>query len=315
MRISKDGATIGDYIIDRVPEYDERIKGMYKPPRLKKTITFLPKFEEREWEKPCQYGSHQITGIASITNEERDSILFKSENNKAIYDILFLYDFFIGGAACLEEDIDRFNHRTRAGVTFEKYLEKNNINVSYLISDSLVEINKDGWKNGEKDKEILAFNFLLDAREPKSLNLQFIEEWTCLALLCSAILGNNIESKHGNKIFDGYVNEIEEIEKTNFKLCLQVIRNKYIHDGSCSLSSFKKEIEAFRDPPICKSFKDSLNNILKTETDFDIFKTNSWGVMDYFLSRIFANILNIDKKARMIDEYFFESVKEYFKHF
>ncbi len=313
MLVSENGAVIDNYIIKRIPEYNESIKGMYKPPRLRKTTTFLPKFEEREWEEPCQYGSHQITGIATVKNEERDSMLLKGGKTKAIYDILFLYNFFTGGAACLEKDIDRFGHRTRRGTTFEKYFENNNIDVSCLIFDSLVEINKNEWKAGRKDREILAFNFLLDAREPKSFNLQFIEEWICLALLCSAILENNIESEHG--IFDDYAKEIEQIKKINFKLCLQAIRNKYVHDGSCSLSLFSREIEGFGNPPICKSFKDALNNILKTERDFDGFKVDSWLVMDYFLSRIFANIFNVEEKTNSIDEDIFREVKNYFNRY
>lgn len=309
MLIQEQAAIVGDYTIKRVPEYDERKEGMYKPAKLRKTITLMPRLEEKEWEESCQYGSHQVTGIAFVINEEKDSVLF--ENSKAICDILFLYNFFTGGSACLQKDIDRFSHRAKTGTNFLKYLEEKNINVTSLILDSLNEINKNEWKSDKRDREILAFHFLSDAREPKSLNLHFIEEWICLAILCPAILGDDIENKKGNKIFDEYVKEIDKTKKNNFKLYLQAMRNNYVHYGRCSLDLFKDRIGNFSNPSADKT---CLNSI-QTEGDFDGFKVDTWYVLDYSLSIIFSNIFNIEHKTGIIDKEAFKEVEGYFNKY
>jgi hypothetical protein len=81
------------------------------------------------------------------------------------------------------------------------------------------------------------------------------------------------------------------------------------------LSLFRETIEEFKSPPIYECFKNSLKDILKTEKDFDDFKTTSWVVMDYFLSRIFANIFNVEDKTNVLDENVFEEVKDYFNKY
>lgn len=302
MRVEKDGAKIGGYIIKRVAEYEERIKHFYKSNKLRhhcKWDFVKGAFEEREWEEPAQYGSHQVTAVATPVGEENNSVF--SENKKGIYDICLLYNFFTGQNACLEEDIYRFTHRNKMGTKLDK-----KYNVSRMVLGALEEIYKEEWRTDKKDKEILSFLFLLDGRDPKGLQIRFIEEWVCLEIL----------GIHGERtqLFDVFKEKIKLFNEIDFKYCLKIFRNNYVHDGKCNLHLFKKGLNYYikkKNPiPISNKFKKFINFV--KEKDFGQFRINTWGAMDYLLSCVFIKIFGIGDKIDEINKRDFEAVNEYF---
>jgi hypothetical protein len=266
--------------------------------------------KEEKLIEPMRYGSHQVTAVAIPVKEEKDSIFSKSR--KGIYDICLLYNFFTGQNACLEEDRDKFTHLNKSGIILVREPE---FTVEYLIAiaEALKRLEK--WNIEEKDKEILAFLFLLDARDSKGLQLHFIEEFVCFEILEPE--GRNIkhnchESNFRGKIFDEYnfQKEIKNFNKNDFKEIISVIRNLYVHKGKCVLSSFREEIiNRNQSSKKLKKYIDSME-----EKNFGQFKIDTWcPVMDYLLSRIFIEILGIADKVSKINKYYFKKVNNYFR--
>lgn len=300
MRVEKGGAEIGGYIIKRVPEYEERIRHLYKPNKLRHYCRwdFVKRtFEEKEWEEPVQYGSHKVTAVATPVGEEKNSVF--SKNKKGIYDICLLYNFFTGQNACSEEDIHRFTHRNKMGTKLD-----NKYNISRMISGALEEIYNEEWRTDKKDKEILSFLFLLDGRDPKGLQIRFIEEWMCLEIL--GIRGGRTQ------LFDVFKEKIKLFNEIDFKYCLKIIRNNYVHNGKCNLHLFKKELNNYikKKKPISNKFKKIINSM--SEKDFEQFRINTWGAMDYLLSCVFIKIFGMGDKIDEINKRDFEAVNEYF---
>lgn len=165
------------------------------------------------------------------------------------------------------------------------------------------ELNKPEWKNGNKDKQILAYLFFLDAKDHKKFQLSFLQFFTAFEIF-------EPRDQFNGAIFDMYniSRIIPKFVRIDFKEAISVIRNNYIHNGECSLDKFKNKIIARNQAtPAFTRFLDTL-----VESDFPAFKFDTGMVMDYILCRIFSKIFNIEDKIGNFNSYYFDEVKKYF---
>lgn len=316
LRVESEGASVGNYKFRRVDDYQERIGLLYSPERRTEKghkMTFGGNNKEQITEQtnhvrpdsivePMRYGSHQVTALASIDGEEKASVFSKGKT--AIYDILLLYSFLTGYNACLEGDIEGFSHLDKDGVSFGG-------DSTVAIDTALKELSKLEWTNGSKDKEILSFLFFLDAKDHKKFQISFIEYHTALEIL---ELGRSLNGA----IFDKY--KISEIilnfNKNDFTNTIKIIRNKYVHEGNCTLNVFKKGIEEKNkeikrnETPIADKLKGYLTNI--DDSGFGQFKIDTSVVMDYLLCQIYSQIFCIKKIVNDFNKYYLEQVQRYF---
>ena len=290
MLVSKNGARIGEYFIKRAPYYEKRINRLYKPKVEREIfkINFIEgKSDEKRWIEPVRYGTHQVTAIAIPVEEEKNSVF--SENKKRIYDICLLYNFFTGQNTCLKEDIWRFTHLKKEGTVLGKEVQ---LSVGYLINETLKVL--ESWDVAEKDKEILAFLFLLDARNPKPLQIRFVEEFMALEIL-------GINSSRSASLFAPFANGITYFNEVDFKYTLKIIRNKYVHEGKCSLLYFKNGMNNYKERiQFTYKFERFINSI--DDERFNEFKVETWIVMDYLLSCIFLKIFGKLRRIRKLLE-------------
>lgn len=295
IKICKDGWKIGNYEFVRAPNYENRLNECYRPEK-ETSSTHI----EAEWESaknarilrlkeisktvtPAYYGSHQITAIAKPVAQETNSV-FQTGKTK-IFDILLIYNFLTGLNTCLAEDMVKFTHKNKVGFSLEKQL------IQGLLNDALDEISKPEWQTDAKDKEILAFLFYLNAKDSNQQQIRFLQFFTCLDMYD----GRNFTGA----IFRlcGLLPEIQLSKMDDFVETLRIIRNKYVHEGSCSLATFKSGLVAKKQ--ISPAFKNDID-VLDEQKFFDL-KFGCSQVLDFYLFWFFCQIFTIankvDKKA------------------
>lgn len=308
--VQSGGGSIGDYKFKRADDYREKIKLLYKPERTKESLKIIfvnskKKTSEQTNDgyadivyEPMRYGSHQVTALATIDENKETSSVF-SNNKTTIYDILLLYNFFIGQNSCLEDDIEEFSHLAKRGVFLGEGCD---FTIAHIIDTALKELSKAEWINGSKNKEILSFLFFLDAKDHKKLQISLLESFTAFEILEPG-------EQFNGAIFDVYECDkyITEFKKGDFKEIIAILRNKNVHEGHCSLGEFKEEI-------LRRSTTNQLKNFvnLMKEIDFGQFKVDTWVVMDYLLCRIYSKIFCIEHIVRDFNRYYLKQVHSYF---
>ncbi len=310
--VDSKGGSIGDYIFKRVEDYDERIKHLYKSATITQSfrINFINNTKDtdkqmdaqpKEIYEPMRYGGHQVTAIAAIPDDKENPSVF-SVGKKAIYDALLLYNFLTGRNSCLEEDMEEFSHLDKNGVHLG---EECKYTTAFLISTILDELQKIEWHNGSKNKEVLSFLFLLDSKNPKALQISFLEKFSSCEIL------EPTEQFYG-AIFEVYkiADFIPNFTKGNFKEIISVIRNHYSHGGQCLVDGFKTEILKRGITTGCRNFINAIN-----AADFDQFKIDTWMVLDYIICIIFCEIFNTVDKVGNFNKYWCEQSISYFKRF
>ena len=251
-------------------------------------------------EKIAQKDKHQVTARATLRagrNKESESILF--EGGRSIYDVLFFYNFFARGVACLEEDRDRFNHyKVVEGIDFKGYSTQ-------CISEAIEFIQSDNWKEWNENK-IFAFHWFLSSRRFDSLQIMYFQKWVALDLLI------NGKGKKLKDYLKGVVKDATMVK--DIVKYWRFIRNGYVHKGRCDYENFIKELEESDR----KKFSDTLKNVFLTNIepiDFDDFKGDSLSVMDFILTIVFSKIFGLrDLEIRgRINGWYFRKISEFFK--
>lgn len=306
------GGSIGEYIFKRVDDYDERIRHCYKSATITQRfkINFInnPKdadeqldAQPKEIYEAMRYGSPQVTAIASIPDDKENPSVF-SLSKTAIYDALLLYNFLTGRNSCLEEDMEESSHLDKRGVHLGKECK---YTTAFLISAILDEFKKIEWHDNSKNKEVLSFLFLLDSKNPKALQISFLEKFSSCEIL-------EPTEQFNGAIFDSYriSDFIPNFTKGNFKEIISVIRNHYNHSGQCVLGDFKAEIFKRGITAGCINFITAID-----ETGFNQFKIDTWMVLDYILCMMFCKIFNAADKFGNFNKYWREQSISYFGGF
>lgn len=225
---------------------------------------------------------------------ERKSILSWGETE--VMDVLFLYNFFMRGNACREEDSAFFSRSISKGILLrnEKFYE--------CINIALVSIRETEWKLKHKQK-ILAFNWLLRSRVKDELQITFFNKWVVFELL------NN------------YYDEMASVFKKtlgikNFLIYRKYwrdIRNSIAHEGKCDYTSFKEKL--MKSYPLGGLRFDVSERKFFTskvrKKDFSEFLLDSDFVMDMLLTVYFSYVLGIVSPNKYYHPYYIQRMQQY----
>ena len=237
--------------------------------------------------------THILTALATLkkkVNKPKKSVLI--EGGSELRDILFLYNFFKRGNACLDEDSKMFPYckitngcklKPMPGYQLQKMLQK-----------TLNFIQEPKWKKEHKNK-VLAFNWLLVARKPDYLQLKFFKTWMSI---------DSINKKVSNELCKKLLDVSSERFNT-IRGFWREIRNSYTHEGICNYDNFvvsnrKYGLNGF----FCKKknqkelrFNNDEKKLFNQNVDkqnFDDFKCASVDIMETVLTLYFFKVFGID---------------------
>lgn len=233
--------------------------------------------------------------VASLRKnvKERKSVLY--EGGSEIYDIIFLYNFYLRGNACLEKDFIFFNRSISEGIRLNGRFQD-------CMNKSLEVIRKRNWKIDHQEK-ILAFNWLLRSRVNDELQIAFFNKWVVIELLekyyndIDAVLSSNL----GVKNF------------LNFRKYWRDIRNGIAHEGHCHYAYFRKGLlgKFSNGTPRFTNEERRLFRSSIGRKDFGRFQADSEFIMDIILTIYFSHLLGMNNFRDYFHHFYIENLQYY----
>lgn len=263
--IAENGWDVGKYVFKRLPE---------------------GKKHRQEYHR----ASFQFTGKTN----ERKSVLY--EGGREIYDIIFFYNFYFRGNACMESDFSFFNRNISEGIRLidGKFHE--------CINKSLETIRRQSWKRNHMGK-ILPFNWFLRSRVRDELQIAFFNKWLVFELLAnhSGEIDTVLRTTLGVKNF------------LRFRKYWREIRNCIAHQGRSDYTCFRRGLTGMFPGGAHRFSRDEKKlfrrNILKR--DFLKFQADSEFIMDIVLTIYFSYLFGINNPRDSFHRFYIQNLQYY----